>query len=126
MKKNETSSAHTLGPWFVSPRICTGARSIRTDGGITHIGWASCRDDHNAPQTEAVTLANARLMAESPNLLRIAESAANAFKERISCLKDELLEDFCDVDDINDQIDNYQWLLDEHEKVIDQAKGKAA
>lgn len=74
--------------------------------------------------------ANEKTPAKSPDLiadlLRIARSAASAFEERISALKDELLEEFCDVDDINDQIGNYQWLLDQHEKVIARAKdGKA-
>ena len=53
-----------------------------------------------------------------PELLRIARSAANAFRERISCLNDDLREEFADRDDIGDMIANYTYLLEEHRKVI--------
>ena len=69
--------------------------------------------------------ANARLIAQAPELLRVAGSAANAFKERISCLQDELQEDYCDEDDIKYQIGSYTYLLEEHRKVIARAEGKA-
>src|SRR2546430_1728915 len=50
-------------------------------------------------ETTAEAEAYVDLFATAPDLLRIAESAANAFEERISCLKDELKEEFCDEDD---------------------------
>jgi hypothetical protein len=52
------------------------------------------------------------------DLVRIARSAANAFEERISCLRDELKDAIDDHDDINDQIANYQHLLDEHRRFL--------
>ncbi len=53
-----------------------------------------------------------------PELLRIARSAANAFRERISCLQDDLREEFADQNEIQDMIANYTYLLNEHRKVI--------
>lgn len=68
----------------------------------------------------------AELFALAPELLRVARSAATAFEERISCLKDDLRERFGDPEDINDKIGNYQYLLDEHRKILAKAKGGAA
>lgn len=47
-----------------------------------------------------------------PELLQTVKSCVVAFGERLSCLNDELKEDFADEDDINDQIGNYEYLVD--------------
>jgi hypothetical protein len=120
MENNASSPAHTPAPWFTQPIEHGSWLIILEDGSCI----ASVGDGPHEGNPESVA-ADARLIAETPNLLRIAESAANAFEERISCLQDELLEDFCDADDVMDQIGNYQCLLDQHRKVIARARGKA-
>ncbi len=121
MENTETPSAHTKGPWTI--RVVNMTTAVVSERGV--VIAADLYDEAMNPSIDEID-ANACLIATAPDLLRCAESAANAFRERISCLKDELREDFCDADDINDQIGNYQWLLDQHRKVIAKAKGKAA
>lgn len=90
-----------------------GAKNCRTCGSeIVETINDSCFRDGECGGCEY-----ARYVSQT-ELLRIARSAANSFTERISCLKDELREDFADTDDIEDQIANYSYLLDQHRKVI--------
>jgi hypothetical protein len=87
MKTQHTPPAHTPTPWTVSPAIWTGARSIRANGGLLHIGWASCRDDRDAPQDKAVTQANAAFIVQ----------ACNSHEKLIEAL-DYLLQQTVDMD----------------------------
>ena len=60
--------------------------------------------------------------ARSPRRKRTCKSSRRFFSERfLKCLKEELLEDFADTEDIKDQIGNYSYWLAEHRKVIDRA-----
>ena len=119
---NETSPAHTPGPWV-----------LRENGEIKAQAWVGKSDDYicampfNSP-TEAREMgehqiANGRLIAAAPDLLEVARSAAVAFEEHIECLRAELKTEggFADADDINDQIGNYQFLLDRLNRVLRQA-----
>ena len=67
----------------------------------------------------------AHLIRTAPELLAMARSARNAFRERISCLKDDLREEFGDHDDIENQIANYTYLLKKCDEVIAKAEGRS-
>ncbi len=123
MNPSTTPSAHTLGPWQIE--------TFETPDGRT--GYCIIGHSREAPVakvellcSESIEAANARLIATSPDLLRLARSAANAFEERLSCLSDERQElveagiDDEDLSDIDDQIGHYEALLAGHRKVLDQ------
>lgn len=112
-----TSQAHTPGPWHIDRLSNCSPICIKPVPGtvVCDIGG-----------TDAESEANAQLIAAAPELLEMAESARNAFEERLSCLHEQRLEDFADVKDLDDQIGNYEWLRDKCEAMIAKAKGKAA
>jgi len=76
-------------------------------------------------RTNAST-SSARRAAFTAQLLIVARSAVVAFEEHLDCLEDELRDPFCDRDDVQEQIDNYQYLLDQHREVLARATAEAA
>ena len=128
MTTTQTSPAHTPGPWTIHKapsdrQIQLTGRSNRDsferDAYIATLPL-SASDHPYRPEEEA----NAHLIAAAPDLLTFAQSVSNAFRERLSCLRDELLEDFVDRDDVNDEIANYEYLLKHAGAVIANAEGK--
>ena len=116
MKNTGTSSAQTAEPWKSIAHFAPSKKKATYHEILTN-------DIHSLLVAKTWNRDHARLIAAAPGLLRIAVSATVAFEERISCLRDDLKGGFCDVDDISDQIGNYQWLLDDHRKVIATATG---
>ena len=118
---NDTSPANTPGPWTY--QFCddeNAAFRIQCESDHSDIANVFSRNTHGEQEP------NARLIASAPELLDMARSARNAFEERISCLKDELLEDFADTEDIQDQLGHYRCLLKKCEAVIAKAEGAGA
>lgn len=133
MCKTSNTIEHTVGPWQIA------FPALRPDSTDEHHGYYviyggsspenSSRDIAYSLITsqseisataddQSECLANAHLIASAPDLLTLAQTFRSACVERISILKDELKEEWCDAEDIDDQIGHWKALLNECNEVI--------
>ena len=108
---------HTAGPWSVTGTEMDCARFwIWAPGKSQYIASVGLLDEPTHADH-----ANARLIAASPGLRAMVQTAKSAFSERLSCLCDERREVLrCngDVIDIADQIDHYEALVRQCDAVL--------
>ena len=117
MKNPTKSSAHTEGPWNT---FDYGDKNypwiiIENEQGF-HVAVVERGNAKNDPSA-----ANACLIAQAPELLKLVRSFRCSCEDRIAILREEGEQDYVDKKDIDAQIGHWSVLLKRCESVLDNA-----
>ncbi len=127
MNFSHSTAPHTPGPWKIAfPAIKPESthdhhgylviyggdqENLRTSRDIAYSLLTSQSEFTCSEDDQRECLANARLIAAAPELFTLASTFHSACVDRLSLLKDELEDEWCDREDIQDQIEHWRVLL---------------
>jgi hypothetical protein len=133
MCKASNITEHTVGPWRIAFPALKPDSTEDHHGYFVIYGGSSPENSSRDIAYSLITsqseftvsthdqrecLANAYLIAAAPELLSLAHTFLSACHVRTSILKDELKEQWCDTEDVQDQIGHWNALAELCNRVI--------
>jgi hypothetical protein len=128
-----TGRRHTPLPWHATISVCEEVYGLPEHHAViadVEKSNGMVVADICPTDSEQEQQANAELIETACNayydLVALARMFRDSCIQRISLLRDQLKEDFCDPEDIADQIGHWKALRDECDKVLAKAHGETA